>query len=95
MCRWRPVPTSNGTLGASAKTTEPAVEQCFITALPGTSQDELEKKCYVLRKITGNRFDAHADFELTPHWCSLSTRTVVYKGQLLSYQIYQYFPDLL
>eukprot|EP00038_Savillea_parva_P027849 m.61807 g.61807 ORF g.61807 m.61807 type:complete len:2109 (+) comp8048_c0_seq1:137-6463(+) len=93
---WRDVPTANGTIGPSALSTEPKVEQVFVTSKAGgITQDQLEKKCYILRKITGNRFDLHEDFALTPHWCSLSSRTVIYKGQLLSYQIYQYFPDLL
>lgn len=92
---WREVPTANGTIGPSAKSTEPSVEQVFVMAQAGVSQDVLERKLFVLRKITGNRFDLHKEFTLAPHWCSLSSRTIIYKGQLLSYQIYQYFPDLL
>jgi glutamate synthase (NADPH/NADH) len=60
----------------------------------------LEKTSYLLRKRS-NKF-IHA--ELTKDgrdfssgdwfWCSLSSRTIVYKGMLRSMQVTHYFPDL-
>jgi glutamate synthase (NADPH/NADH) len=61
---------------------------------------ELERKSYLLRK----RSNCAINEELTKggrewsssdwHWCSLSSRTIVYKGMLRSLQVMHYFTDL-
>ena len=91
---WRDVPTDNSELGATAKASEPFMQQVFIQRHPDLA-DELafERKLYVIRK------QAHAAIKaanLDPYWypTSLSCRTIVYKGMLMPLQVGPYFPDL-
>ena len=57
----------------------------------------LERKLYVIRKRATNEARASLglrDRELF-YFCSLSAVTIVYKGQLISTQIPQFYPDLI
>ncbi|XP_072941107.1 uncharacterized protein [Epargyreus clarus] len=87
---WRTVPTNNSTIGQVARNSEPYMRQVFVT---GDIDDEnrLARQVFVLRKrashelvVPGARF----------YICSLSLRTVVYKGLLTSNQLWEYFKDL-
>ncbi|XP_073951768.1 uncharacterized protein [Choristoneura fumiferana] len=87
---WRTVPTNNSTIGQVARNSEPYMRQVFVT---GDIEDEtqLSRQIFVLRKrashelvVPGARF----------YICSLSLRTVVYKGLLTSNQLWEYFKDL-
>ncbi|XP_068630791.1 uncharacterized protein [Battus philenor] len=87
---WRTVPTNNSTIGQVARNSEPYMRQVFVT---GDIEDEkqLARQIFVLRKrashelvVPGARF----------YICSLSLRTVVYKGLLTSNQLWEYFKDL-
>jgi glutamate synthase (ferredoxin) len=93
---WRTVPTDNSMLGETAKSCEPFMRQVFI----GHGSDVLdepafERKLYVVRKraYTEIRDSTLAGVE---YWyvCSLSCKTLVYKGMLLTRQLEQYFTDL-
>ena len=89
---WRDVPTDNSSLGNSAKSTEPFIEQVFIER-DATLSDDLafERKLYVIRKRSHlNR----QSFNRYWYPCSISSRTIVYKGQLMPVQVGDYFPDL-
>lgn len=90
---WRTVPTNNATIGQVAKNSEPFMRQVFITAADDKqlSEQELDTVIFMLRKRAshtipspGTRF----------YICSLSVRTVVYKGQLTADQLWTYFVDL-
>lgn len=61
-------------------------EQIFLTSYDG--QDTLEHKLYAVRKRAANRITA-SDMEGKDDFyiCSLSTRTITYKGMLTSLQI--------
>ncbi|RVE47232.1 hypothetical protein evm_008100 [Chilo suppressalis] len=87
---WRTVPTNNSTIGQVARNSEPFMRQVFVT---GDIEDEnqLSRQVFVLRKrashelvVPGARF----------YICSLSLKTVVYKGLLTSNQLWEYFKDL-
>jgi glutamate synthase (ferredoxin) len=93
---WRTVPTEHGTLGQTAIASEPVVRQVFI-ARPQQLEDGMafERKLYVVRKLAergiraagirgGHRF----------YICSLSCKTLVYKGMLMPQQVEKYYPDL-
>ncbi len=94
---WRDVPTANATLGPTAISAEPAVRQVFIGRAPAAKdQDEFERLLYVLRRRIENAVAAAglahgADLYV----CSMSSRTIVYKGMLTSPQLFEYFPDLM
>lgn len=91
---WRDVPTDNSPLGNTAKASEPFIEQVFIQRSPDLVDDlAFERKLYVIRKRSHN---AIRNPEADPWWypCSLSCRTIVYKGMLMPVQVGQYYPDL-
>ncbi len=93
---WRTVPTSNSMLGETARSCEPSMRQVFI----GKGSDALdalafERRLYVVRKRAYNEIRA-STLPGAEFWyvCSLSHRTLVYKGMLLTSQLDEYFPDL-
>jgi glutamate synthase (ferredoxin) len=93
---WRTVPTDNKSLGETARAAEPFVRQVIIGRNPAL-KDELafERKLFVIRKrayseIRTSTIDG-ADFWYVP---SLSCKTIVYKGMLLTQQLGSYFCDL-
>ena len=94
---WRTVPTSNKTLGETARASEPFVRQAFVGRDPQITDDmAFERKLYVIRKRAYNEIRT-STLDGAEHWylCSLSFKTIVYKGMLLTEQLTQYFPDLL
>jgi len=92
---WRAVPTDNSMLGPTAKRAEPFVEQVFIAKAGNISQDEFERQIYLIRKQAYHTILAMPEEAMRDYYvCSLSSRVVVYKGQLTSGQVRQYFADL-
>ena len=94
---WRHVPTDNSALGDTAISGEPVIYQLFIGKGELTEVDALsfERKLYIIRKLADiqirNRLrHRSSDF----YFCSLSTRTIVYKGMLQSIQVPGYFTEL-
>jgi glutamate synthase (ferredoxin) len=93
---WRTVPTNNASLGATAKSSEPFMRQVFIGRNPALTDDmAFERKLYVIRKrayseIRTGTIDG-GQFWYLP---SLSHKTIVYKGMLLTEQLPEYFLDL-
>jgi glutamate synthase domain-containing protein 2/glutamate synthase domain-containing protein 1/glutamate synthase domain-containing protein 3 len=93
---WRTVPTNNSTLGETAKSCEPFMRQVFIGRDPELTDDlAFERKLYVIRKraytdIRTSTLEGGASWYV----CSLSHKTLVYKGMLLTTQLEQYFTDL-
>lgn len=92
---WRTVPTCNKDLGETAVSGEPIIRQLFIQKQSLTQTDALawERKLFIIRR--------RAEKEITPlvggdnfYIPSLSGRTIVYKGMLLSEQLQDYYPDL-
>jgi glutamate synthase (NADH) large subunit (EC 1.4.1.14) len=93
---WRTVPTNNSMLGETAKSCEPFMRQVFI-GRSAEVPDELafERKLYVIRKRAYSEIRAStAEGASTWYVASLSTKTLVYKGMLLTQQLSQYFADL-
>ncbi len=93
---WRTVPTHNKMLGETARSYEPFMRQVFIGRNAETTDDlAFERKLYVIRKRAYSEIRestlAGAEFWYV---CSLSCKTLVYKGMLLTQQLDQYFPDL-
>jgi len=83
----REVPVDHAVPGPQALDKEPRIVQVFISSYD--SQDTLERKLYLLRKHAERRI-SDKDFYI----CSLSTRTMVYKGMLTPSQIREYYLDL-
>ena len=58
-------------------------------------QDEFERKLYLIRKVVSNAIhDAYKGRDIGHYTVSLSSRTLVYKGMFLSYQVKAYYKDL-
>ncbi|XVE64377.1 hypothetical protein DITRI_Ditri07aG0096200 [Diplodiscus trichospermus] len=91
---WRTVPTDNSGLGNAALQTEPVIEQVFLTPTPRTKAD-LEQQMYILRRVSMVAIRAALNLQHGGvrdfYICSLSSRTVVYKGQLKPDQLQNYY----
>ena len=94
---WRdlPVDAKRANIGATALRSEPEICQAFVGPGEGVSQDDFERKLYVIRKMTTKKVNAkfggvNEEF----YACSLSSRTLVYKGMLSTAQVPQYYDDL-
>ncbi|MCP5524593.1 MAG: glutamate synthase large subunit [Verrucomicrobiales bacterium] len=93
---WRTVPTDNSMIGKTALASEPFVRQVFVRRNPGMGNLlAFERKLYALRK-RAHREIHEGEFPGCEYWyfTSLSSRTLVYKGMLMSEQLNRYFPDL-
>ncbi|XP_043577725.1 glutamate synthase 1 [NADH], chloroplastic isoform X4 [Bombus pyrosoma] len=86
---WRDVPTDNTKIGQVARKCEPYMRQVFVTG----DQDDinLERQVFILRKRSSHSIPRPG---IRYYICSLSIRTVVYKGQLTADQLWLYFLDL-
>jgi glutamate synthase (NADPH/NADH) large chain/glutamate synthase (ferredoxin) len=87
---WRDVPVDTGHVGETADQSRPHVAQLFVAAdesLAG-DQEAFERKLYVIRRVC----EREAGDEL--YIASYSSRTIVYKGMLTSYQVPGFFPEL-
>jgi glutamate synthase domain-containing protein 2/glutamate synthase domain-containing protein 1/glutamate synthase domain-containing protein 3 len=93
---WRNVPTNNDGLSQATIAVEPIIKQVFVArGSSQMSQDDLERKLYIIRKRSGHAIQAlnlrHGkEFYVS----SCSTRTIVYKGMLLADQVGKYYADL-
>ncbi|PYK60887.1 MAG: glutamate synthase large subunit [Verrucomicrobia bacterium] len=93
---WRTVPTDNSSLGATAKASEPFIRQVFIARGRSLKDDMVfERKLYVIRKRSANIIP-HLALLQARYWyvASLSYKTLVYKGMLLTEQVTRFYPDL-
>ncbi|KIY64888.1 NADPH-dependent glutamate synthase [Cylindrobasidium torrendii FP15055 ss-10] len=98
---WREVPTDGTILGPAASSKEPTILQPFVVLHShygnGTSSQngpfdakQFERQLYVLRKRATHSITLAKGFYI----CSLSSKNIVYKGQLTPSQVYSYFHDL-
>ncbi|MBU1212051.1 MAG: glutamate synthase large subunit [Alphaproteobacteria bacterium] len=93
---WRTVPVDNSSLSKLVIETEPCHRQVFIGRgdFDG-DQDALERKLYLVRKRVSNAVLSEYKGRNVGHYTvSLSTRTIVYKGMFLSFQVKAYYKDL-
>ncbi len=92
----RKVPTDHEAIGDTAINAEPRMEQIFIQPKDSSIEPkELERKLYVLRKYSTHHI--HKTFPQSQdlfYISSLSYKTIIYKGQLTTFQVRPYFPDL-
>ena len=80
-------PTSRGAL--------PRMEQIFVQPRTELAPVDLERKLYVLRKFATHRI--HITYPETRdqfYLCSFSYKTIVYKGQLTTWQLPGFYGDL-
>lgn len=91
---WRQVKTDGSTIGRNARSVEPHVMQVFV-GRGSVAPERLDLMLYLARKRAENEI---RDGELAGaeifYVCSLSSRTILYKGMLLSEQLNTFFPEL-
>src|SRR5262245_61902640 len=93
---WRDVPGDPAAVGWLARERMPRIRQMFVAAcgVAAGDQDAFERKLYVIRRLAEKQIaEKHGDrhfFYVT----SLSSRTLVYTGMLISRQIQGFFPDV-
>jgi glutamate synthase (NADPH) large chain len=93
---YRKVPVNTENIGATALSVEPEMEQVFI-ACPDyvKNTEEFERKLFVLRNYATHTINSTVKKDAVGFYiASLSYKTIVYKGQLTSTQVRNYFLDL-
>jgi len=89
---WRQAPVNIAVLGEKAAATRPAIEQILISNTTGADEETFERELYVIRRrIETAVTQANiAGFYI----CSLSCRSVIYKGMMLAERVAEFYPDL-
>jgi glutamate synthase (ferredoxin) len=82
---WRTVPTDPSILGPRSRESLPVVRQVFLA--PRDSAYDFELQLFRLRQ------ELETD-SASGYYCSLSSRTIVYKGLLTPEQLAPFYPDL-
>jgi glutamate synthase (NADPH) large chain len=93
---WRTVPVNDSFVGDMAKKSKPFIRQMFIAAsLEINDQDDFERKLYVIRKRLEKEVSpTDKEHREGMYVCSLSSRTIVYKGMLIPEQLDSFYVDL-
>ena len=93
---WRTVPTINMSLGGAARASEPFMRQVFIGRAADMDDDmAFERKLFVIRKRAAREIrEARLSGSEYFYVASLSFKTLVYKGMLLTDQVEEYYPDI-
>lgn len=85
---WRKVPTDPGQLGKKAADCMPYIMQGFVKRPQDVEKGlDFDRRLYIVRRV----FEQSNDFTYV---CSLSSRTIVYKGMFLVNQLRLFFADL-
>jgi glutamate synthase (NADPH/NADH) len=93
---WRSVPTDSSELGLGALATQPIIEQFFITKSTRSNDlnKTMEQQMFCLRKLIEQGWRVADITDDDAYICSLSSETIIYKGQLTPQQVEQFFLDL-
>jgi glutamate synthase (NADPH/NADH) large chain len=94
---WRDVPVDNSSLSQAPEiqASEPVHRQVFIGRGETTPDgDDFERRLFILRKVISNTIYGGIASGEEFYIVSLSTRTIVYKGMFLAYQVGAYYKDL-
>ena len=92
--RWRQVPVNTKVLGAKAESNRPEIVQViFKSNDKNLIGDELERDLFIIRKKIEKQSNLLGlkDFYI----CSLSSRSIIYKGMFLAETLSEFYPDLL
>ena len=97
---WRQVPINTECIGEKANATRPEIEQIMIwsprfssSGGEATDINAFERDLYVIRRRIEKQAIAAQIPEL--YFCSLSCRSIIYKGMFLAESLSEFYPDLL
>jgi glutamate synthase (ferredoxin) len=94
---WREVPVYSDCLGRQARENQPQIEQLFLTDAGGNTSDQqsLEQHLYLVRKCIEKAVSKTGEtWAKDFYFCSLSSRTIVYKGMVMSAVLGEFYLDL-
>jgi len=92
---WRDIPYDYAHVGDVAKSVLPRIRQVFIGRGENTLQEDFDRKLFVIRKVLYNKV-RNSDVGQRSYYycCSLSSKTLLYKGQLMAEQVAFFYEDL-
>ncbi|HEY8610277.1 MAG TPA: glutamate synthase large subunit, partial [Roseomonas sp.] len=90
---WRQVPIDVTCIGEKANATRPEIEQILIYDPEQREEDIFERDLYVIRR----RIEKQSISAQIPdlYLCTLSCRSIIYKGMFLAESLTVFYPDLL
>ncbi len=90
---WRQVPINVDIIGEKANAARPEIEQIMVANTRAVPAEQFERDLYVIRRRIERSVRAQSinDFYI----CSLSCRSIIYKGMFLAEQLTAFYPDLL
>lgn len=86
---WRDVPVNPAVLGEIALADMPVIKQVFVNASNGWRITDLQRRLFVTRRRIEKRIQ-HPDFYI----CSLSNKTIIYKGLCMPKDLPKFYRDL-
>ena len=90
---WRQVPIDVRCIGEKANATRPEIEQIIVRNATGADEATFERDLYVIRRRIEKSAIAAQVAEL--YICSMSCRSIIYKGMFLAENLTDFYPDLL
>jgi len=90
---WRHVPVDVGCLGEKANATRPEIEQILISNSKRVDEETFERELYIIRRRIEKAAVAAQVYDM--YICSLSCRSIIYKGMMLAEQVAVFYPDLM
>ncbi|MCP5070392.1 MAG: glutamate synthase subunit alpha, partial [bacterium] len=93
---WRDVPHDRQAIGYQARESLPGIRQLFVAAAGAAAEDQdvFERKLYVIRRLVEKKIEEELQDGPFFYVTSLSSRTIVYSGLLISKQIEGFYPDV-
>ncbi len=89
---WRQVPIDSTVIGERASAARPEIEQIMIASEDTLAEDRFENDLYIIRRKIEARVRQAG---VTGFYiCSLSCRSIVYKGMFVAEQLSNFYPDL-
>ncbi len=89
---WRQVPIDTSVCGEKANATRPEIEQIMVHNARNVPEDQFELDLYVVRRRIEKQ--ALAENIVDFYICSLSCRSIIYKGMFLAEALSVFYPDL-
>ncbi|UXU75353.1 MULTISPECIES: glutamate synthase large subunit [unclassified Paracoccus (in: a-proteobacteria)] len=89
---WRHVPVNTAVLGEKANATRPEIEQILIRCEKAIDEEQFERELYIIRRRIEKAAIAAQIAGL--YLCTLSCRSIIYKGMMLAEQVAEFYPDL-
>jgi glutamate synthase (NADPH/NADH) large chain len=95
LIHYRKVPTDHEEVGPTSRGAEPRFQQVFVKPREEMEPAALERRLFVLRKFATHKIhETYPETRDQFYLASFSYKTIVYKGQLTTWQLPGYYGDL-